>query len=222
MDVLSLFKQIGGSKQIIFIDNELIMEIKERQLEIIEAAGKILTESGFAGLTTKNLADEMGFSESALYRHFKGKEEIVLTMLWYLAKNMDERLTEAILDIESPEEKLKITFSNQFEFFNQKPHFLIAIFSDGLLEESKAINEGIMQIMAIMRKHLLKIIVQGQKEKRFTDSLAAEDLVYIIMGSFRFHMLQWRLSGFSFNLKLKGNKLMSNLLRLIGSKNSKL
>ena len=32
------------------------MEIKERQLEIIEAAGEILTESGIAGLTTKNLA----------------------------------------------------------------------------------------------------------------------------------------------------------------------
>lgn len=49
------------------------MEIKVRQLEIIEAAGEILTESGLAGLTTKNLALKMGFAESALYRHFKSK-----------------------------------------------------------------------------------------------------------------------------------------------------
>ena len=48
------------------------MEIKKRQLEIIEAAGEILTESGLAGLTTKNLAAKVGFGESALYRHFKG------------------------------------------------------------------------------------------------------------------------------------------------------
>lgn len=191
------------------------MEIKPRQLEIIEAAGEILTQSGLAGLTTKNLAAKMGFSESALYRHFKGKDEIVLTMLRFLAKNMDERLAKAILDIESPEEKLKVIFNNQFDFFKKNPHFLIAIFSDGLLEQSKAINEAILQIMVIKRKHLLLIVEQGQEKRQFTDTLTAEELVHIIMGSFRLHMLQWRLSGFAFDLKMKGNKLMSNLLKLI-------
>lgn len=103
------------------------MEIKERQLEIIEAAGKILTESGIAGLTTKNLAAKMGFAESALYRHFKGKEEIILTMLRYLSTDMDSRLINSTKDIESPEEKLKAAFNNQFEFFKKNPHFLVAI-----------------------------------------------------------------------------------------------
>lgn len=191
------------------------MEIKERQLEIIEAAGEILTESGIAGLTTKNLAAKMGFAESALYRHFKGKEEIILTMLRYLATDMDSRLTNTAKDIESPEEKLQAVFNNQFEFFKKNPHFLVAIFSDGLLEESKAINEAILQIMGTKRKHLLQIIQQGQKQKQFTDALSADELVHIIMGSFRLHMLQWRLSGFTFDLKLKGNKLMTNLRKLI-------
>ena len=40
--------------------------ISDRQLEIIEAAGKILTASGVSGLTIKNLAREMKFSESAI------------------------------------------------------------------------------------------------------------------------------------------------------------
>jgi len=51
--------------------------MKERQLEIIEAAGRILTLSGVSGLTIKNLAKEMQFSESAIYRHFTSKEEII-------------------------------------------------------------------------------------------------------------------------------------------------
>ena len=191
------------------------MEIKERQLEIIEAAGQILTESGIAGLTTKGLAAKMGFAESALYRHFKGKEEIMLTMLRYLATDMDSRLANCVRNSESPKEKLKAVFNNQFEFFKKNPHFLVAIFSDGLLEESTAMNEAIMQIMGTKKKHLLQIIQQGQKQNQFTNALSADDLVHIIMGSFRLHMLQWRLSGFTFDLKLKGNKLMTNLLKLI-------
>ena len=82
------------------------MEIKKRQLEIIKAAGEILTESGLAGLTTKNLAVRMDFAESALYRHFKSKEEIIIAMLNYLADNIDQRLSNLDGSL-TPEEKFK-------------------------------------------------------------------------------------------------------------------
>ena len=56
----------------------------KRQQEIIESAGKLLMEKGIKGLTTKNLAQEMEFSESALYRHFKNKEDIILCILKHI------------------------------------------------------------------------------------------------------------------------------------------
>ncbi len=191
------------------------MEIKKRQLEIIEAAGEILTESGLAGLTIKNLAAKMGFAESALYRHFRGKEEIIVTMLQYLAADMDKRLTACLGKLVDPVEKIKAVFNNQFDFFQKHPHFLVAVFSEGLLEESKKINAAIMQIMATKKKHLLPIIKQGQLEGLFETSASAEDLLHIIMGSFRLHMLQWRMTDFSFDIKQKGNKLMTSILTLI-------
>ncbi|HRG39465.1 MAG TPA: TetR/AcrR family transcriptional regulator, partial [Bacteroidia bacterium] len=70
-----------------------MIKLKDRQLEIVEAAGKILTASGVGGLTIKNLAKEMKFSESAIYRHFTSKEEIIIALLEYLALSMDERYT---------------------------------------------------------------------------------------------------------------------------------
>jgi len=190
-------------------------KIKTRQLEIITAAGEILTESGIAGLTTKKLATKMGFAESALYRHFTGKEEIMVTMLQYLAADMDKRLKDCLLNIDESEFQLKEVFNNQFEFFKKNPHFLVAIFSDGLLEESKVINDAIMQIMAVKRKYLLQIIKKGQEEGVFKNTLSVDDMVHIVMGSFRLHMLQWRMAAFSFDVKLKGNKLMTSILTLI-------
>ena len=91
--------------------------ISDRQLEIIEAAGKILTASGISGLTIKNLAKEMKFSESAIYRHFTSKEEIIIALLDYLAQSMDERYTNAILSEQTPEEKFTTLFQNQFSFY---------------------------------------------------------------------------------------------------------
>jgi AcrR family transcriptional regulator len=191
------------------------MEIKVRQLEIIEAAGEILTESGLAGLTTKNLAAKMDFAESALYRHFKSKEDVVVTMLQYLADDMDKRLTECVVKTATVEDKLKAVFTNQFTFFEKQPHFLVAVFSEGLLAESKEIDAAIMQLMATKKKHLLPIVKQGQQDGSFTTAIPTEDLLHIMMGSFRLHMLQWRLTNFSFDVKQKGNKLVTSILTLI-------
>jgi len=128
---------------------------------------------------------------------------------------MDKRLTACVEKLDDPVEKLKAVFNNQFAYFEKHPHFLVAVFSEGLLEESKKINAAIMQIMATKRKHLLPVIKQGQLEGVFETSAPAEDLLHIIMGSFRLHMLQWRMTDFSFDVKKKGNRLMDSILTLI-------
>ncbi|MBP7510545.1 MAG: TetR/AcrR family transcriptional regulator [Bacteroidia bacterium] len=192
--------------------------ISDRQFEIIEAAGKILTTSGVSGLTIKNLAKEMKFSESAIYRHFTSKEQIIIAMLEYLAKSMDERYTQAISSKQTPIEKFSTLFQNQFSFFKQNPHFVAAVFSDGLMEESERINETIMKIMSIKMKHLKPIILEGQQKEVFTNSIKSDELIHIIMGTFRLQMYKWRVSNFQFDITKSGNNMIESVLILIKNK----
>jgi TetR/AcrR family fatty acid metabolism transcriptional regulator len=189
--------------------------ITDRQFEIIEAAGKILSSSGVSGLTIKNLAKEMQFSESALYRHFSSKEEIIIAMLEFLASNMDDRYTNAISEQQTTEEKFITMFQNQFAFFEKNPHFIVAVFSDGLLEESQRINETIMKIMVVKMKHLLPIIIEGQNQMVFTNSISPEQLTHIVMGTFRLQMFKWRIANFQFDIKTNGNDMIQSILSLI-------
>ena len=195
-------------------------DLKPRQIEIIEAAGNILTAKGVSGLTTKNLASHMGFGESALYRHFQSKEALILAMLHYLNDTMNKRLQTTVEQHTTPVAKLRAVFANQLDFFADSPQYLIAIFSEGLLEESEKINEAIKSIMATKRNHLTNIIRQGQKEGVFTNDLPAEDIVHTLMGSFRLLMLRWRISDFEFDLQKRGNTLMENIYKLITTKNN--
>lgn len=191
-------------------------DISKRQLEIIEAAGKILTEKGINGLTTKKLAQEMNFSESALYRHFSNKEEIIVCMLNYLALNMDQHTTK--LENKNPIEQLKNFFQNQFRFFESQPYFVIAVFSEGLLEESEKINHAIKSLMN-KRMQLLKPIIQiGQEKRAITNDLDSDELIHILMGSVRLFMLKWRMSKFEFDIQTEGNKMLTSILKLIQTK----
>lgn len=192
--------------------------ISLRQREIIEAAGKILTNSGVSGLTIKNLAKEMKFSESAIYRHFTSKEEIIISLLDFLATSMDDRYTKAISNQQSTEEKFTTLFQNQFAFFSVNPHFVVAVFSDGLMEESQRINETISKIMSVKMKHLMPIILEGQGNAVFTTAIASDELMHIVMGTFRLQMYKWRVSNFQFDIIKEGDKMIKSVLTLIGTK----
>ena len=191
------------------------MEITPRQLEIIEVAGKILTVSGVSGLTIKNLAKEMKFSESAIYRHFTSKEEIIIVMLDYVSGIIDQRLNNAILVDDDPESKFKAIFQSQFNFFSNNPHFVVAVFSDGFMEESQRINEIIIKLMAVKVKHLMPIIMEGQQKVIFTNTVTTDELMSIVMGTFRLLMYKWRIANFEFDIKRNGENMVQSLLTLI-------
>lgn len=193
----------------------MIKEITHRQQELIEAAGRILTDSGVGGLTIKRLAAEMQFSEAAVYRHFASKEDVVITMLEYLAEEMDQRLQLVLRTAQGPEEQLKSIFQNQFDFFALHPHFVVAVFSDGLLEESQRINAAIVNIMSVKMRHLMPVIMIGQQTGVFTNAISTEELMHIVMGTFRLQMFKWRLADFQFDIKRQSENMMSALLTLI-------
>ena len=196
-------------------EHSLTMEIRSRQHEIIKAAGEILTQYGVNGLTTKRLAKKVGFSESALYRHFKGKEEIILTMLHFLAENMDQRLTEIANEHAKTEERLAGILNNQVRFFKSHPQYVVVVFSDVLLEEKKEINDAILHIIDTFRKHLLPLIRKGQDEGIFIATVSAEKLVHIVIGSIRLLMFQWRISDFSHDIEKESENLLKSILSLI-------
>lgn len=190
-------------------------EITNRQLEIIQAAGKILTTSGVGGLTIKNLALEMHFSESAIYRHFKSKEDIIVALLDFLAQDMDDRYSKIITPDLSSTEKFSVMFKNQFTFFKDNPHFVVAVFSDGLMEESARINQAILNIMQVKMKHLRPIILEGQLSGEFTSVITTEELMQIVMGTFRLQMFKWRLTHFQADILSQGKHMIHSLLTLL-------
>ena len=187
----------------------------KRQQEIIESAGKLLMEKGIKGLTTKNLAQEMEFSESALYRHFKNKEDIILLLIHFLSENINLRFETILKTENNAEEKFLALFKSQFQFFKTNPHFIVIVLSDGLMDNSDEIKSSIKKLIETNFGAIKQIMIEGQQSKDFNQEMEAESLVHFAMGSFRLQMLQWKLSNFSFDIEAQGMKTMTNLLTLL-------
>ena len=86
------------------------------------------------------------------------------------------------------------------------------------MEESERINETILKIMAVKMKHLMPILIEGQQKKIFTDEITSDELIHIVMGTFRLQMFKWRVSAFQFDITRNGDNMIQSLLTLIKSK----
>ncbi|MFN5417186.1 MAG: TetR/AcrR family transcriptional regulator C-terminal domain-containing protein [Flavobacteriia bacterium] len=106
-------------------------------------------------------------------------------------------------------------FRNQFQFLKNKPHFVVAVFSDGLIDDNERILSAIQNIMQIRIKYLLPVIQMGQKNGIFRCDIESDELLQIIMGTFRLQMFKWRMANFSFDIEEQGNKMLHNILKII-------
>lgn len=188
----------------------------ERQIEIMEAATQRIDKYGIQELTIKNLAADINLSEAALYRHFKGKNEILLGLLTYFIMGMKERIMAILADKEkSPSEILRLIFTAQLNTFVKNPAIVSVIFSEGIFQFNKELSEKVSAMMKVMQTNIGEVVKRGQDEGAFSDLLGATATTTIIMGSMRMVVLKWKLSGHKSDLIKDGTSVLNGLIQLL-------
>ena len=195
--------------------NFVPMKFTSRQIEIIEAATKLIGEKGIQNLTTKNLAAEIGFSEPALYRHFKDKTEIIECILTFYMELLDLGLKSIIHTELNGIEKVKKMFDFQFDHFATHPAVIMVIFAETSFQYNSILSKAVGSIMTQKRTMVGQIITSGQLDGSIRNDIGADQLTTMIMGSMRFTLLRWRLSEFQFNLIDEGKDLWNTIDLLI-------
>ncbi|KAA3647551.1 MAG: TetR/AcrR family transcriptional regulator [Bacteroidetes bacterium] len=188
----------------------------ERQIEIIIAATNRIDTHGIQELTIKNLAADIGLSEAALYRHFKGKNDILLGMLNYFIVNMNKRLSLIMSESHSSSSSLlKSIFESQLASFQLNPSIVSVIFSEGIFHFNNELSAKVSYIMKMMQENIEQIVKSGQDNNEFSTLIGSEALTTIIMGTMRLVVLKWKLSGHKTNLDNEGAIVLNGIIKMI-------
>ncbi|UKN02246.1 TetR/AcrR family transcriptional regulator [Paracrocinitomix mangrovi] len=195
------------------------MEYTSRQIEIINAATELINQGGIQQLTTKALAEKMGFSEPAIYRHFKNKTDILSSVLNYFGMGLKTKMTELIQSEDTGIEKLKQIIDFQFEHFSNHPAIVMVIFAETSFQYEEKLSSAVHKILTNKKERVVNIIQQGQKDGSIRMDIDTKQLATIFMGSMRFTILQWRLNQYKSDLIKEGDLLWKSLEKLILSPN---
>lgn len=190
-------------------------QFTKRQQEIINTSIELIAENGIQELTIKNLSKNIGIAESAIYRHFDSKFDILLGIL----SQFKESKTTALAQIQSSGvseiKQLEMVFSQRLKQFTQKPAITAVIFSEEIFQNDKRLSEEVYEIMNTSQKIVLSFIENGQINGSVRSDISAEQLSFTIIGALRFIVTKWRLSGFTFNLEEAGSELWESLRKMI-------
>ncbi|MCF6353395.1 MAG: TetR/AcrR family transcriptional regulator [Cyclobacteriaceae bacterium] len=193
------------------------MDFSPRQIEIIQAATKLIGEKGIQNMTTKHLAEEIGFSEPALYRHFKGKTEILVSVLEYFREKMRNSLAPLLQQQKTGMDKIKQIIEFQFELFTKNPAIIMVIFAETSFQYDKLLSSTVNRLLIQKKQMVSRIIDEGMEDGSIRADVDTEQLMSIILGSMRFTVLQWRMSKFEFDLNKAGLNLCNALNLLLKS-----
>lgn len=186
-----------------------------RQSEILQESIKLIADKGIQGLTIKNLANAIGVTEPAIYRHFENKQKILIGILSLFKESKNNFMTNVQADNINPLEKLKAMFEIRFKFFAKNRAIASVIFSEELFRNDPLLSEIVFEIMKENQKIILQIVSDGQKLSNIKPNVSAEQLAFIITGAIRLVVTKWRLSDYSFDLEEEGKSLWKSIEILI-------
>lgn len=192
-----------------------MINLTDRQKQIVEASIDLISEKGIQGLTIKNLSKKIGVTEGAIYRHFESKMDILLSIL--LSFQSEARvLLNNFCDSELPAIQLiENLFQHHFEYFVQKPAVASVIFSESIFQNDNRLVKEVFNFLEMHEKALSCIIVKGQQANEIRDTIAEKELVRIIIGSIRYTVTKWRLSGYQFDLLKEGKLILESIKELL-------
>ncbi len=193
-----------------------MQEFTDRQIEIMEAATNRISRFGIQNLTIKTLAEDIGLSEPALYRHFKSKNEILYSLLEYFKVEMKIRIQSILIKETATEaDKLRAIFNSQLQTFVNKPAIVSVIFAESIFHYEENLSNKVSEIMDMMQDYVKKNVKQGQENGQYNKLMGASTLTTIIIGGMRMTVLKWKLSGHKSDLIKDGKAVLDGILKMI-------
>jgi len=195
-------------------DEVVRKQLSSRQKHIVDAAIQLISERSIQELTIKNLSAKIGVTEAALYRHFKGKMDILLAILDMFRNHAIQVHEQVAVLPDDPLLRIEFIFLSHFRSFAGNPYLADIVFSEEIFQNDSRLAEAVHSIMRMNFEIFRELIHEGRKRGQLREDIQIEEMLLILVGSLRMLVTRWRLERFGFDIESKG-KTMWNALKTL-------
>jgi AcrR family transcriptional regulator len=172
-----------------------------RKEQIARAAMALIAGQGMKGLSVASVARRVGLVPSALYRHFKGKEEILEATIGLVRNLVLENVRIVRRESGSPLKQLQLLLMRHIQMVREFQAIPRIVFSEEITASHPLRKEAIYKIIKEFLGQITGIIAQGQKLGQINPRLNPETVSVMFLGIVQPPIILWYLSNGKFKVK---------------------
>lgn len=158
------------------------LESPLRREQIAEAALDIVVEEGLGAVTVRRVAEAVGISAAALYRHYKNKGDIIQAVLEeHQAMHMDN-IRQARRMGKTPLDALRILYLSVMKLVERYRVLPVVFLSDVLWFEEPRLKELTMTHHRTVRTSLVELLVEAQQQGEVRTDIHPDQLFVYFLG----------------------------------------
>lgn len=181
--------------------------IEQRKRQILDAAIKIFSRKGFFLATTDDIIKQAGIGKGTIYRYFKNKEELFLSVIYCGLEQLRDDILKEIDKVTDPLEKIKRAVTAYLLFFEKNPSLVDLIVRQHSGFKTKVRTRYFEHFYGNLERGR-EIIRDGIKKELVKEHLYADDIIWILMSIIHGVIHHWYASGKNYSLSSKAPVIM--------------
>ncbi|TSA55063.1 MAG: TetR/AcrR family transcriptional regulator [Dehalococcoidia bacterium] len=181
-----------------------------RKEQIVNAARKLVIKVGSENVTVRRIAEEVGFTEAAIYRHFKSKKDI----LHLLVENIENSLiSDLVTGGDQGEDVLETILLHHLSSIERRRGISFQVIAEIISLGDNKLNRRIYDTIERYIEELKKVLRREVSKGRLRRDIDVDATAFLIFSIVQGLSNIWTLSNYSFDPKDKFKAVLITLRR---------
>ncbi len=168
-----------------------------RRQEILETLVHMLEDDNGGRITTASLAEKIGVSEAALYRHFPSKAKMYDGLLDFVEESLFSRINTILKNESSALERCPRIIHLVLAFTESNAGICRLLVGDALMGEDQRLQQRVKQIFARLETTIRQVLREADLQESLRTPFGLSASVNLITLYLDGKILQYVRSGFS-------------------------
>jgi AcrR family transcriptional regulator len=177
-----------------------------RQEQIIAAAMDLIASRGLKGLNVAAIASRIGLVPSAIYRHFKSKNDVVDVILDFIQEKLLTNIKITCKETSEPMERLQRILKRHVETLKENQAIPRIIFAENVFSGNPKRKTKVYKIINGYLQGLNQIIRDGQKKGEIRSDIGSKTVALMFLGMIQPGIILWFLSDGKFDISKESRR----------------
>lgn len=188
------------------------LSTEARRREIVATVLELARERGPDAITTQAIADRMGVTQGAVFRHFPDKEAIWLAVFAWVRESLGAALAGALAKKASPLGRIERAFLAHVAFVATNPGVPRVMFHELQYPGDSPVRADVRAMIEGYRRRLVQLFAQAKSAGELPSGLDAALASVLFIGAVQGLVIQGSLAGDEASMVKRARKLWPILL----------